>query len=222
MRAIVLLILAVACSGARAGIVYSQPTTPNAANVGFGFYSHTNPRPQNNYKHADNFTLAADAAITEVSWWGMSSVRNFTNLNNFDQFTVEFFASSGSPSLPGALIASQTFTRAATTPTDTGRRAPSGAIEYAQHATLTTPVALSANTEYYFAVSARCVNVSGDAYLWQDSDTFDGYTVLYNHTTHAWAGFVDTDSSFVLHAVPAPGCGAVLVAGIAGMARRRR
>ncbi len=203
-------------------VVYSQPTTSVAGNVGFGFYSHSNARPQNNFKHADNFILASDATITDVSWWGMSSVRNFTNLNNFDTFTVQFYTAPGTPMLPGVLLSSQTFTRAATTPTDTGRRAPNNAIEYAQHATLPTPVSLTAGTPYFLSISAHCLSTSGDAYLWQDADTVDGYSAMFSYALQSWSDFTDTDSSFVLESVPAPGAAPVVVAaGFFAMRRRR-
>lgn len=221
--AIVTIFLASAACGQTA---YSQPTTSNDANVGFGFFSHSEPRPTRNYKHADNFTLVDAAQIRQVRWWGLSEGRLGDDLSNFDQFTVEFWSSTISPnenSIPDSLLTTQTYSLENTQPTPTGRTSPaSDALEYVHEATLDTPISLDADSTYFVVVAARSINGRGDGWQWQDSDLYDGYTVSWSYTNSEWLEFQDTDSAFELIAVPAPQGSALLIAAMGLASRRRR
>ena len=66
---------------ARAEVVLvSQPTAVDASKVGLGFYSSSHARPTRNYKRGDDFTLATDAELSRVRWWGQSEGRLFDDL----------------------------------------------------------------------------------------------------------------------------------------------
>lgn len=210
---------------ARAGIVFSQGVVSDPALVGRGWFSHSQPRANRNFKHGDDFMLEHDATVGAVRWWGISEGRFRADLGNFDAFTVEFFVGVDGPGgvLPGALVASTQLSLADTAPTATGRLNPAnGAIEYAHTAVLDAPVTLEAGVVYFLAVSARSINGSRDGWMWSDADGVDGYSVSYSWASGAWTGFVDTDSAFELIAVPGPGGAAVLGVGGCLAVRRRR
>ena len=206
--------------------VYSQPTTPNAADVGLGFYSQSEPRANRNYKHADDFTLQADAAVDRVVWWGQSSGTTHDDLTNFDSFLVEFFSVrllAGRP-VPNAQLASYTFEPSQTSPTQTGRQTPGGSFEYRHEADLPLPFLASSDTRYFIAISAGMIQTTStsDAWQWQDSSLVNGESGVYSWATRAWSGFQDTDSAFELISVPAPMSVAPLTLGVFGLTRRSR
>ncbi|MFG0241428.1 MAG: hypothetical protein ACF8R9_01445 [Phycisphaerales bacterium JB054] len=188
--------------------IYSQPTTANPDNVGLGWYSQSEPRVRKNYKHADDFTLAADAEVSRVVWWGQSSKHRHDDLTNFDTFQIEFFEATdvGGDLLPGALLAVEVFDIADTSPTETGRLAPNGAKEYRHEATLTAPFAAVEGRQYFIAVSAGMIetNSASDAWQWQDADLLNGWSATYSWASSEWTGYQDSDSAFELYAVPAP------------------
>lgn len=222
-----ILIAVTACAGpgAAAGVIFSQGVASDPALVGRGWFSHSQPRANRNFKHGDEFVLAAEAAVGSVRWWGLSEGRFRADLGNFDAFTVEFFVGVDGPGgmLPGALVASTQLSLADTAPAATGRLNPAnGAIEYAHTAVLDAPVVLEAGVAYFLSVSARSVNGSRDGWMWSDADGLDRYSASYAWASGAWTGYTDTDSAFELIAAPAPSGAAVLAVGGCGVFRRRR
>ncbi len=209
-------------TAAPAQTVYSQgPGTP----VGWGFFSSTVPRNNRSYKHADDFTLAETATIDRIRWWGMSDFRFTGGLSNFSAFTVELFSASQNGTVPATLLRSQTFLPAVTSPTATGRVAfDTGAIEYRQEVTLSSPIVLQGSTKYFLAISATPINLSGDSWMWQDGVFVNGASALMQWNVTPWTVFIDTDSAFEVIAVPAPGAAAGLLAlsAVGVTARRRR
>lgn len=227
MRHCVLVLIVAACFGAdaAAGVAYSQGVVSDPALVGRGWFSHSEPRANRNFKHGDEFVLGADAAVGSVRWWGLSEGRFRADLGNFDAFTIELFVGVDGPEglLPGALVASTELSLADTAPVATGRLNPAnGAIEYVHTAVLDAPVVLEAGVVYFLSVSARSVNGSRDGWMWSDADGVDRYSATYSWTSGAWTGFTDTDSAFELIAAPAPSGAAVLAVGGCCVFRRRR
>jgi hypothetical protein len=227
MRPCVLVISVATCLGADAGagVVFSQGVVSDSGLVGRGWFSHSEPRVNRNFKHGDEFVLGSDAAVGSVRWWGLSEGRFRADLGNFDAFTVEFFLGVDGPGglLPGALVASTELSLADTAPVATGRLNPAnGAIEYAHTALLDAPVVLEAGVVYFLSVSARSVNGSRDGWMWSDADGVDRYSASYSWASGAWTGFTDTDSAFELISVPAPGGAAALGVGGCCLLRRRR
>ncbi len=207
-------------------VLVSQPTVANAANVGLGFYSSSQARPTRNYKRGDDFTLASNSSITSVRWWGLSEGRIFDDLRNFDQYTLEIFegVSTSAGPLPGTRLWSATFTPTSLSITATGRTSPtSGAAEHRYEADLASAFNLSGGKSYILAISARCINASGDAWQWQDGEFFGGHGANFSYATGAWTSFEDTDSAFELigTVVPAPSTAAVLLT-LAAMPAGRR
>lgn len=207
-------------------VLISQPTVANAANVGLGFYSSSQARPTRNYKRGDDFTLASNSSITSVRWWGLSEGRIFDDLRNFDQYTLEIFdgVSTSAGPLPGARLWSTTFAPSSLSITATGRKSPtSGAAEHLYQANLASAVSLTAGKAYILAISARCINASGDAWQWQDGEFFGGHGANFSYATGTWTSFEDTDSAFELvgTVVPAPSTAAVLLT-LAAMPAGRR
>ncbi len=208
-------------------LLLSQPTVVDPTHVGLGFYSSSHPRPTRNFKHGDDFVLAEDSHVTRVRWWGLSEGRVFDDLRNFDQYTIEIFEgvpASGGP-LPGRVVSTTVFAAAALSITPTGRVAPlSGAAEYLYEALLPDTL-LTGQRAYVVALSARSVNLQGDAWQWQDGEFFGGHSASYSHASRVWTSFEDTDSAFELFGtvVPAPGAGAAAVLfGLLALPRTRR
>ncbi len=206
-------------------VVYSQPSTSDPESVGLGWYSSSAPRPTRNFKHADNFTLGADASIGSVRWWGLTEGVSHTDLINFDSFTIEFWTNRTVPNgniRPLDLIATTTIDLADVITKETGRAAPSGALEYMHEAMLTDPVALRSDAIYWISISAHSIDPSADTWQWQDSDLYDTRSSSFDYGQNRWIVFNDTDSAFELIAVPTPGSMSVIILGGFMTHRRRR
>lgn len=218
-----LLALLVATS-ASAQTIFSQPAAANPANVGFGFYSQIHPRPTRNYLHADDFRLTTPGTVNRVVWWGESEGVLADDLSNFSEFGIVFYTSRAATDgrlIPDQAFATANFPIAQTNPTATGRAAANGALEHRFQVDLSVPVSLAANTTYFVAIGARCVSNTRDAFMWQDSNTYDGYTVSWSYQQSRWLQTQDTDSAFELVNVPAPSS-AALLAFLAAACRRTR
>ena len=221
MRTVIALTVLVLAPGAPAQTVYSQG--PGDI-VGFGFYSSSVSRPTRNYKHADDFTLAADAAVSTITWRGMSEGAQHPDLRNVNRFRIDIYSASAvvGGDVPGALLKTQTFSLAQTAPTLTGRTAfDTGAFEYSHAVTLSTPFNASGGVKYFLAISVTPFNTSNDAWMWQDGQFVNGASALLNLSSTQWAVFNDTDSCFSL-AVPAPAAASMLGLGSILALRRRR
>ncbi len=206
-------------------VVYSQPSTTNDADVGLGWYSSSEPRPTRNFRHADNFTLGQDASISSVRWWGLTEGLSHTDLSNFDSFTIEFWTNRTVPNgniRPLNLIASTTIDLTDVMTSETGRAAPTGALEYMHEAMLADPVALQSDAIYWISISARSIDPSVDVWQWQDSNLYDTRSTSFDYNQNQWIVLEDTDSAFELIAVPAPGALGVLGLGAVLAHRRRR
>ncbi len=205
-----------------AELVYSQ-TLADLDSTDFGWYSSSEPRPTRNFKHADNFTLSTQSHISRINWWGMTEGATHTNLQNFDQFQIEFYTSrttNNNRIKPDTLIASQTFDLASITTNDTGFQTAGGAIKYQHQATLTDALTLDSNTTYWIAISARSIDPNADTWQWLDADPTDTDSSSYDFNTDRWLAFRDTDSAFQLFAVPSPATTSLLLT--APIAARRR
>lgn len=206
-------------------VVYSQSSTSDPESVGLGWYSSSAPRPTRNFKHADNFTLDADASISSVRWWGLTEGISHTDLSNFDSFTIEFWTNRTVPNgniRPLDLIATTTIDLADVLTNETGRAAPSGALEYMHEAELTNPVALHSDAIYWISISARSIDPRADVWQWQDSDLSDTRSSSFDYGQNRWVVLEDTDSAFELIAVPTPGSMGILILGGLMTQRRRR
>ena len=226
-KIIVTTVLGFAVSSAALGnVVYSQPTTSKNAEVGLGWYSSSETRPTRNFKHADNFVLDEDQAITSVRWWGLTEGVSHTDLSNFDSFTIEFYTNRTMPNgniRPLQLFASTTLDIADTNALTTGRSTASGALEYVHEAQLDEAVDLTAGETYWIAISARSIDPRADVWQWQDSDLFDTRSSSFSYSQNRWLVFVDTDSAFELFSVPAPGSiAAFTLCGLIAQRRRRQ
>lgn len=206
-------------------VVYSQPSTANSAEVGLGWYSSSDPRPTRNFRHADNFTLGHDASISSVRWWGLTEGVSHADLSNFDSFTIEFWTNRTVPNgniRPLNLIASTTIALTDVMTSETGRAAPTGALEYMHEAMLADLVALESDAIYWISISARSIDPNADVWQWQDSNLFDTRSSSFDYAQNRWVVLKDTDSAFELIAVPSPGGLGVLGVGPALAQRRRR
>ena len=216
--------LVVAASSAALGnVVYSQQTTSNDAEVGLGWYSSSDPRPTRSFKHADNFVLLEDQAITSVRWWGLTEGLSHTDLSNFDSFTIEFYTNRAVPSgniRPLSLIASTTLSVADTHAVVTGRSAANGALEYVHEAQLAEAVSLDAGDTYWIAISAHSIDPNADVWQWQDSDLYDTRSSSFDYNQNRWIVLADTDSAFELIAVPGPS--SIAVRSMSGLIAQRR
>jgi hypothetical protein len=210
---------------ANAEIVFSQPTTTNDELVGLGWYSSSSSRPTRNFKHADNFRLDQQSTINQVTFWGLTEGLTHTDLSNFDSFTIEFWTSLTRPNgriKPDELISAQNFAIDLAQTTQTGRAAPTGAIEYQHQITLDQSIEFTADTNYWISISARSIDPSADVWQWQDADLYDGISNSWSYATGTWLFLQDTDSAFELGAIPSPSTSILFIFAASGLTRRRR
>lgn len=215
------------CAGCAAEVstLYSQPTTTDPNGVGLCYYSSTVPRPSRNYKHADDFSSPTGGLVNKVRWWGISEARLYKNLQNVDQFTIEFYSSladAGGPQI-GQLLYSATFPIGVTNQTATGRlNKRNSAIEYRHEVDLPEAVSIEAGRTYFIAIAAHPVDVKRDAWGWQDGLLVNGYSQLFSYDSGTWSSFQDTDSAFeLIGTVPSPGAGSGAILLLVATRRRR-
>lgn len=210
-----------AVAAANADEVFSQGPPEALADVGFGFFSHAEPTPAHNFKHADNFVIEAGAEIGGVRWWGISEGLTSPDIPNVSGFLVEIYAADSL--IPGDLLYETTFDLDQTDPTMTGRFN-NGVNEYVHEVTLPESFVAAPDTEYFLAVAAIPVDPAADGWLWEDADmdqALDLHYATYGWAQEAWSAGEGYDSAFELIAVPAPAGGVVLAAGGVGLMRRR-
>ncbi|MFT5422975.1 MAG: hypothetical protein ACI89L_000744 [Phycisphaerales bacterium] len=206
--------------------VFSHDLQTSGPLQGFGWFSHSETRPNKNYLRADDFELSADASIGSVEWWGQSTNDFETSLANFDSFTVAMYESrvtgAGELRPKRAPMLSETFTLGEFASESTGRFGQDGGAEHHFTASLTTPFDLQGGVTYFFSVGAGMVDTGLDAFQWSDSIFYNGYGGSWSYTDATWLMQQDTDSAFTLFTVPTPSGFGVLSAGLLVVSRRRR
>jgi len=172
-----------------------------------------------NYRAAEGFTLATDAEIKSIEWWGCSENYQFPDLTNFSDFVVTIF---GSP-LPSAPLWSQTFSKAATNPVDTGVLSVANSNIF--HQTVDgLSINLSAGS-YYLHVGAVAISPGDDGWAW--SDTVSVYDDAHQQETGfgsgAWSSATDDLAAKISgNPVPEPGTFLAIGVGVAALAAFRR
>jgi hypothetical protein len=163
---------------------------------------------------ATQFSLAQDASLTQLTFWGSSENFVFGDLTNMTAFEVNILSSDLS-----SLVASYTLGDVTLTPT--GNLNPLGGVEYGITSALSG--SLAAGT-YWLNVGAMLASGDGDAFVWTTSaaappslraNFFDG------------GGWYDFDgfsgTAFELHGTaPVPGPGALALLACAAIVGRRR
>lgn len=159
--------VAVMCAGiAQAqSVVYEQsPAAPNLS----GPFATTNH--SNDQRIADDFTLAANSSVSDLTWWGWiydpASPFDRT-LGTVDNFVIQFYEADGVGGVPGTFIAGETITMANITASVFGGSG-FGGDTFEFTASLATPVALNAGTQYWVAINATMANtgVWDPIYTW--------------------------------------------------------
>lgn len=201
-----LALLATGAQGVKAAVLYSSPADYTQTS----FQSTTASGEE---QECTPFTLAGDATITQISFWG----DYFDGTAVADTFTFSLYLGSVTPNA-GASATSGT---SALTRVDTGNTGARGLETYFYTATLTTPFQVSGGTGYSMAV----LNAP-DTWDWQLGAAGTNFYRNGGEGT-AWitSDFPNQDSIQLL-GVPEPSTWAMLSLGIAGagavVLRRRR
>jgi len=164
---------------------------------------------------ADDFLVGADAAITDVYWWGQSN-------SGGSDFQITFY--SDSLGIPGAVLQTSAMSSLFTQTDDTG--APSGPSVYYSGA-LVSPFSANADTTYWISIFNQASDAS---WLWLSADSAGNGSVQGLNPGPPWAVSpydpLPPDMSFgLISTVPLPPAVWLLGAGLAGLfgfARRRK
>lgn len=161
----------------------SQPCNPS-------FNSDAVPGQFGGNLSVDSFELAADATVDAVRWWGGSQFFQDFDLFNFDSWTVTIYGSdaSGAPD-NSQVIYSEEFFQNDTNPVLTDYRNRQDADLYEQTATLSTPVALTANTPYWISIGTTNFDPNGDGWRWLASLDGDDKAASFNFASGEFAVF---------------------------------
>jgi len=216
MTKAVVAIAGLAVAGVANASLYDQ--TPDLDDLGTGFYSASYAGTYHDYLHADNFTLGAGSLVGGVTWWGGSENYVWSDLSNFVGWEVTFYEDAGG--LPGNVLYSEYFDKAATNPMDTGYLGWQGSIVYSHEVSLSSEVSLSGGTQYWISIGVDPASDALDGWWWQKSEPVDSFGGEFYYLDGFWTQSEGHDVTFGLIAVPAPGALALL--GAAGLMRRRR
>ncbi|UCD76389.1 MAG: PEP-CTERM sorting domain-containing protein [Phycisphaerales bacterium] len=211
--------VAAAClvvAGAAHASLYEQAADLN--DPGTGYWSAAYAGTYHDYLHADNFTLGAGGLVGGVTWWGGSENYVWSDLTNFVGWEVTFYDDAGG--LPGNVLYSEYFDKAATNPMDTGYVGWQGSTVYSHEVSLTSAVNLSGGTQYWISIGVDPASDALDGWWWQKSESVDNLGGTFYYPDGFWTQSTDFDVTFGLIEVPAPGALALL--GVAGLMRRRR
>ena len=182
-----------------------------------------------NFRSFENFSLTEDSTIRSFEVLGFidqglleDGVQNQA-INTLSGFQVTFYQEDASTSLPGTVIADQFI------PSSQITQAAFAGNEIERFYADISPVAIDANSAYWFSVAAVLPNPNAPVFVWAGtSDTplpnGDNISAFDTATGTGPDGFRDVDLAFALSASPVPGPGSValLAVGAPLLARRRR
>lgn len=214
--------MVLACApAASADVVFSQGPPSMIDDVGFGFFSHAEPTPAHNFKHADNFVLSEGGIIEGVRWWGIGEGLTSPDIPNVAGFVVQIYEADGL--VPGTLLAEQQYRLIETSPTATGRFN-NGVNEYVHEVVLAQPFGVAPDAEYFLSIAALPVDPAADGWLWEDADMnagLDLHAASFSWASAQWEPNEGYDSAFELIGVPGPATSVSLLGGVLLVRRRR-
>lgn len=205
-----------AVAGAANASLYEQ--APDLNDLGTGYWSASYGGTYYDYKHGENFTLGAGSLVGGVTWWGGSEYYMYPDLTNFAGWEVTLYDDAGG--LPGNVLYTEYFAKAATNPLDTGYVGWNGSTVYSHEVSLGSAVSLAGGTQYWISIAADIIAPGDDGWWWQKSVAVDNLGGTFYYPDGYWTQSYDFDVTFGLIEVPAPGALALL--GVAGLIRRRR
>lgn len=161
---------------------------------------------------ADNFTLASDAVVDAVRWWGGSQFFIDFDLFNFASWTVTIYGSltDGSPD-DNNVIYAETFDQVDTNPLFTPYRNGRNADLYEHAVQLATPVDLVGGQQYWISIGTTNFDPGSDGWRWSGSLTGDGTSAQKNWETGEFPVFTGNAIQYAFQLLgtaedTAPGC----------------
>lgn len=158
-------------------------------------------------RSADDFTLAADADIRHVTWWGFygSNVTSPAEQPPATQtFRMRFYDARPANGLPGNLIHEESFADPLFAPTGRIIVTGAGPDEFKFDVNLAQPVSLSAATPYWLEIVQ--LGTRDSFFGWELSITEQNGFAFINAATVDWQHTVNTpgDLAFQLSTIPEP------------------
>lgn len=163
---------------------------------------------------ADDFRLGGPIAVTSLTWWGNDYIPQVA-----DVFSIRFFEDDNGK--PGALLSEFEPTLVTKAIEGFGSQ-PLGGYELSRYsAPLPSPQAFQAEVRYWLSIkNPRSAEWTWD---WRISDSHANPGMLFKLEGEDWGNLsYGTETSFQLFGVPEPSSLLLLVAGCAGLERRRR
>lgn len=219
----------VTSSVSAADSLYAQPQSVGSAAI--SLTTGGNQFAFADRRRADNFTLAVAGDVETVRFWGgtESDVFGSGNITNISGFNIRIFTDDAG--LPGGVLLDETVAVGAANPTLTGEDVGLlGADMYRFEATLSNPVFLDAEQQYWISIGADVIEPVGlfaEGWQWAGSQAGDDQIASRSFDGNGYSlqpNFAIKNLAFELEGtlIPAPSAaGLFAVAGVA-VARRRR
>jgi hypothetical protein len=216
---------------AGAAIVYQQPTfwAGNGTNVGTGWTSHSDATVTG-FRTFDDFSLASDATINEVSWWGI--YLNDADLTDAPANTADWFIrfSADNGGIAGGTLASETLSAAQVSVQAVGvgifptATLPDNTVTvYRFTAPFEPGFNAASGITYWFSPRSQAPDFS-PLFSWIEGTGGNGSSFQTHFTNRIVDdAFVrDGDRAFTLSSVPEPATPLLLGASLAALALLRR